>query len=294
MSQLEYFIGIDGGGTHCRAQLEDQMGNILGEATSGPANIVSNPQQALQSVLEAATHALANGGVTATLSEITVAAGLAGANIATAKACFVDRINKLPSPFGAFHVMSDLHAACFGAHEGQSGGLVICGTGSAATVYDHGKFEDKGGYGLMLGDNASGAWLGLEAVKHTLLVLDNIVPESTLSRNITAKLGVQTGAQMLARVAQFAPRDYGTLAPIVFSAHSHDCTYGSQLIKQGVGYLSSLIRTMTAKNRLPVCLVGGAAAHYHRLLPDDVRALISPVQANPQTGAIRYFNKGAA
>jgi N-acetylglucosamine kinase-like BadF-type ATPase len=31
------YLGIDGGGTRCRARIEDENGRVLGEASSGPA-----------------------------------------------------------------------------------------------------------------------------------------------------------------------------------------------------------------------------------------------------------------
>ena len=66
-------------------------------------------------------------------------------NIPQAKQSFL----ALDNPFADTVVISDLHAACLGAHD-KSGALIICGTGSAATRYDKGVFTDKGGYGLQL------------------------------------------------------------------------------------------------------------------------------------------------
>ena len=37
--QWELFLGVDGGGTRCRARLADLSGKILGEGSAGPANI---------------------------------------------------------------------------------------------------------------------------------------------------------------------------------------------------------------------------------------------------------------
>ena len=121
---------------------------------------MSDPQQALQSIVSACKAAIADANLSLSLSNVVVMAGLAGANIPKAKTYFLS----LPMPFKRIHVMSDLHAACFGAHEGASGGLIICGTGSAATCHRDGTFKDIGGYGLSLGDNGSAAWLGLQAV----------------------------------------------------------------------------------------------------------------------------------
>ncbi len=34
-----YFVGIDGGGTSCRARIKDAQGNFIGEAKSGSATL---------------------------------------------------------------------------------------------------------------------------------------------------------------------------------------------------------------------------------------------------------------
>ncbi|TIT28386.1 MAG: N-acetylglucosamine kinase, partial [Mesorhizobium sp.] len=32
-----FFLGVDGGGTGCRARIEDEAGTVLGQGLSGPA-----------------------------------------------------------------------------------------------------------------------------------------------------------------------------------------------------------------------------------------------------------------
>ena len=39
MAAGDLFLGVDGGGTQCRARLADRAGRILGEGIAGPANI---------------------------------------------------------------------------------------------------------------------------------------------------------------------------------------------------------------------------------------------------------------
>ncbi|HAB26036.1 MAG TPA: N-acetylglucosamine kinase, partial [Pantoea sp.] len=34
-----YYLGIDGGGTRCRARLIDAQGKVLAQAEGGPANV---------------------------------------------------------------------------------------------------------------------------------------------------------------------------------------------------------------------------------------------------------------
>ncbi|MET0172534.1 MAG: BadF/BadG/BcrA/BcrD ATPase family protein, partial [Agrobacterium vaccinii] len=42
-----YLVGVDGGGTSCRAAVADVNGQILGRGKSGASNIMSAPDQAI-------------------------------------------------------------------------------------------------------------------------------------------------------------------------------------------------------------------------------------------------------
>ncbi len=50
----DYFIGIDGGGTSCRAAVADASGQILGRARGGAANILTNLEGALGNIVSTA------------------------------------------------------------------------------------------------------------------------------------------------------------------------------------------------------------------------------------------------
>lgn len=54
---IEYYVGIDGGGTSCRARIRDNQGRLLGEAKTGSANILLGVESAMGSVIEAITQA---------------------------------------------------------------------------------------------------------------------------------------------------------------------------------------------------------------------------------------------
>lgn len=49
-----YLIGIDGGGTSCRAAVATADGRILGRGKAGAANILTDPETALANIGEAA------------------------------------------------------------------------------------------------------------------------------------------------------------------------------------------------------------------------------------------------
>jgi len=57
------FLGVDGGGTRCRARLETADGRVLGQGVSGPASMRFGIQAASASILGAAREALAQAGL---------------------------------------------------------------------------------------------------------------------------------------------------------------------------------------------------------------------------------------
>ncbi|MDE1150555.1 MAG: BadF/BadG/BcrA/BcrD ATPase family protein [Azospirillaceae bacterium] len=74
-----YFLGIDGGGTKCRARLRDARGALLGEGLGGPANIRLGLDLAWGSILDAADGALAQAGLDRdALDQTHAGLGLAG------------------------------------------------------------------------------------------------------------------------------------------------------------------------------------------------------------------------
>src|SRR3954471_6622328 len=74
------FIGIDGGGTHCRARIRDGAGRLIGEGTGGPANLRLGPAVAMASIVAAAKAAAGAGNLKeSALAHAAVGLGMAGA-----------------------------------------------------------------------------------------------------------------------------------------------------------------------------------------------------------------------
>jgi glucosamine kinase len=58
-----YYLGIDGGGTRCRARLQDDNGHTIGEGKSGPANIRLGLDTSWGNIMAAIDSALGPGAV---------------------------------------------------------------------------------------------------------------------------------------------------------------------------------------------------------------------------------------
>src|SRR5919112_4015887 len=121
------FLGIDGGGTKCRARLRDAQGTPLGEGTGGPSNFRLDPDLVWNSILTACREALAQAGLhESDLKRIHAGMGAAGAGQASA----VERLLSRPHPFASFAIDTDAHTAWLGAFGGGDGAILILGTGS--------------------------------------------------------------------------------------------------------------------------------------------------------------------
>src|SRR5258708_19681005 len=57
------YLGIDGGGSRCRARIEDEYGAALGEGSSGPATTRLGIDQAWRSILQACPAAAEQAGI---------------------------------------------------------------------------------------------------------------------------------------------------------------------------------------------------------------------------------------
>ena len=291
-----YFIGIDGGGTKCRVILQDKSGTQIGEGISGPANIMRDAELAKTSILDGVEKAIESANtllasqnsdapvIPITLSQCVVAAGLAGANISIAKT----RFESWAHPFHSLHILSDLHAACVGAHNGKPGAVIIVGTGSAGTVFNDGKFTDLGGHGFPVGDFASGAWLGLKAIQHTLLCIDNIRSKDDLAKTVCAELGTTNADDIVAKCAGFNTHHYASLVPCMLPLLNEGNSQVTCIFKEGAEYLETTAERLLGDNGHNLALIGGVSDVYVPYFSERIRARLQACELSPEQGAIKY------
>ena len=80
MDEALLFLGVDGGGTRCRARLADGSGAVLGEGTAGPGQHSLRPGDSFAAVLDATGQCLAEAGLGFDSRPIIACLALAGAS----------------------------------------------------------------------------------------------------------------------------------------------------------------------------------------------------------------------
>lgn len=241
---MALFLGIDGGGTGCRAAVCDDTGRILGEGRGGPSNIASDPDVARTNILAAAHLALPEG---ATLSQLSAVMGLAGANVAQSVAQFSADL-----PFARLRVESDALIAVKGALHDRDGVIAAIGTGSVFASQRAGVVCQIGGRGLVLGDEASGAWIGRSILSRCLRAADGMEAMTPLLSALPADFA---GAEGIIAFAQSArPADLAALAPRVVDA---DDPAAQAVMADADTHVAAYVTRLQGDSDLPVVFLGG-------------------------------------
>jgi glucosamine kinase len=283
------FLGIDAGGSHCRARLVDRDGRILGTGRAGPANLTIGAERAHKSIMAASAAALAAAGLARSAFRRThVAIGAAGADDPTA----VEAIAARPLPFASITIRSDAVTACIGAYGDDDGGLLIVGTGSQGIVRNKGRFQRLGGWGFMLSDQGSAAVLGHAAVRHALAAHEGMVAASLLSRRIMRRFD-NAPVKMLAWSRHLTPSDWGAFSPLVFTCAEAGDRTAQGLVDDAVGDVARLLDRMVELGARRIVLAGGLAGRYAERLPRRLTRRLVPAKRDALAGAIDLARKAA-
>ena len=281
----DVYLGIDGGGTKCNESLEDAQGNLLAEAIAGPANAARNLTGSVKAVLEASEKAIAKANIKGlTLNQIHAGIGLAGINIPQVKQAFL----RQSLPFASWHITTDLHIACLGAHLGQDGAIVIVGTGSSGVAIHNDQQFEMGGHGFVVGDKGSGAWLGKMAISHCLETLDGITPNNLLSKQVINLLDCDSAYDLVNLTLEAKPVLFASVAPLIFQLAANQQEDALLLVNQAATYINKICHRLLSGNLHRLSLIGGITQPLTPYLDSQLQAIIRPAQATPEQGAILY------
>ncbi len=282
-----YFIGIDGGGTSCRAAVADAEGRILGRGRSGASNILTDPDTALRHIEDAARLAFREAGLAEDLSAAAALLGVAGNNVGDAVSYVLARL-----PFACSEIVSDGLIAMQGALGDADGAIAIVGTGTIFIVRHREAIYHLGGWGFQVGDLGGGARIGHAALQESLLAHDGIRPGTALTKAILDEFGHDPKQVVdFARAAR--PGDFGRYAPNVIALAEKGDLTALRLMREAASHvdeaLDAIARIDGGTGRL--CLLGGLAEAYPPYLADRHRNRLVPPLADALTGAVALAAK---
>jgi glucosamine kinase len=280
---IEFLLGVDGGGTGTRALLTTRHGESLGRGEAGPSALGQGVPAAWREVERAIGRAFESAGlaVPQDWSRCALGAGLSGINHLPWKDAFVAS----QPGFSALAVDTDGFVMLLGAHRGRPGAVVAAGTGSVGEVWrPDGSRAQVGGWGFPVGDEGSGAWLGLRAMAVAQAALDGRVPAGGLAHAVWARCGTDRD-ELLRWCTGAAQFGYAQLASAVFDAEGDDPA-AAHLLARAVTALEALAQALDPAGDLPLALAGSIARRLApRLAPTWQQRLVAPA-AGAEVGAL--------
>jgi len=300
---------VDGGGTKTRGWLIDR--SEIGKASVGPLTTVD--------VGPSSFAAVGASGLSSALRELSsrlpdqaqpsdVVLGLAGVGRKPERDAALEVAQSVFSS-SEVSVITDAELAYRGAFaDGRHGILIITGTGTIALYrapISH-EFTRAGGWGPMLGDEGSGAWLGREALRHCLLEWerDELSP---LHAAVLEALDIELASQILTKVYKenLGPSSWARLAPLVFKYARED--FGAfKIINRAAIELVALAgriqeTLLPEAQNVPVVVTGGLWEHRYHLQPlmeEEIRLRNLPLvfaepAGGPMEGGLVFLHEKA-
>ncbi|TPJ63291.1 N-acetylglucosamine kinase [Mesorhizobium sp. B2-7-1] len=288
---MEFVLGIDGGGTSCRAALATVDGAVVGRAKSGAANIRTDLTGARANIVEAARQAFLAAGKDPELIPHTPAIlGLAGANVGT----YRQQLEAI-LPFSQSRVETDAEIALEGAVGSGDGAMAILGTGTAYMARKNGKSRAIGGWGFQVGDQGSGARIGRDLLEQTLLAYDGIRSGSPLTDAMLAVFR-NNPEDVVEFTTNAKPGDFGGFAPKVFEHAEKGDLVANWILGKAVADVEASLGALDLADDAPLCLLGGLAPLYAPRLSARYQALLKAPLDDALGGAVqmalRIFARG--
>jgi len=283
---VEFIIGIDGGGTSCRAALATLDGRILSRVRAGSANIHSDWTGARANIVDAARRAFLEAGEDPERLPRTAAVlGLAGANVGTYK----QQLEAI-LPFRRSVVETDALIALEGAVGGGDGAIAILGTGTAYMARQAGEIREIGGWGFLIGDQGSGARIGRDLLEETLLAHDGIRPRTPLTDKVMAVYR-NNPRDVVEFTLAAKPGDFGGYAPMVFEHAEGGDQIARAIVARATRAIEASLAALDLTPGAPLCLLGGLAPLFGERLAPHFRALLQEPKQDALGGAVAMASR---
>ena len=267
MIESPCYFGIDGGGTFSRLALTDNSGNVLASSKAGSTNIYSVSKDEVYKNLASLFYSALK---TAGIEKSNLAAGCigsAGLGRNEEKIIFRGFFNKLFWEGFPVNLCTDAEILLCGALKNLEGYCLIAGTGSIAMGRNlKSDLVRSGGYGYMLGDEGSAAWIGKNAVVRILRSLEKRDLPTDMTDAILEAAGLASYDDLIRYVHHEAGKSkIAAIAPLVTAAARKNDPLALDILYCGAEELALLVKSVIDRspgiNNNELVLAGGVIEH---------------------------------
>ncbi|HTO94818.1 MAG TPA: BadF/BadG/BcrA/BcrD ATPase family protein [Bacteroidota bacterium] len=295
-------LGADGGGTKTTGLLADRRGTVIARLRGEGSNqFVIGMDNAARNLAELiAGLALAAGHPVGSIGRAVL--GLAGMGALrdrqTLTVAIQSRLQAMGHPPVPLAIETDGRVALEGAFNGGPGIVVVAGTGSVVMGKSaRGEAISIGGWGRVIGDEGSGYFIGLEALKAVSREIDGRGEAGRLRISLASRFGLDTRDRITAAVYR-EKFDIPSIAPAVLDAADAGDPVAIGILTRASAELSgqivAAVDRLGLRERAGLVMIGGLVDHdtvYARMLAAAVRRHVPDVDVRaplngPEHGAV--------
>ncbi len=305
-------LGIDGGGSKTLAWLAARDASAplepIGQGKAGASNPrVVGTEAAGKQIMQAVGAAFADAGLR---RQPVAAAGIALAGVGNESLRREILAWCQQQPLAArIEVVHDALAVLYAGDTQGLGIALIAGTGSFAFGRAAPDREARaGGWGYLFGDEGSGYWLGIEALRAITHAADGRQPISLLTERILRDLNLAEPAALIPTFCQAAPdrRAIANLAPTVLACAERNDPAARSIVRRAAQQLAEQVGAVARRLEIQttsylLCLAVGLLTHspllvaavtdyleQHQIAPRAVQGVQHPV-----AGAVRIARQAS-
>lgn len=297
---MNYYLGIDGGGSKSKAVLCDKNLEILSTFQAGPSNFLKvglkDAAKEIMSLISAATHDLKG-----SQQNLAVVIGTAGAGRKENVEDFTEALNKeaMKKRIGLKNIFitGDINITLHGAFEENEGLILIVGTGSI--IYGktkNGSEIRKGGFGRLIGDEGSGYSIGKRTINFLSRSFDGRIIPTPFFDFLTERLNISDSPSLINSIYK-NNYEISQAAALTIEAAELGMREAEQILSEESDELIVLIGSSLnefSSKSIKLCLSGGLIEQenfYRNMLIEKINKYFPQVKLtepkySPEFGAV--------
>ena len=298
---MNYYIGLDGGGSKTKCILCDISLNILSDAKTETSNfLIAGTDKTASSIINVILECCSKAGISPeNISGIVIGTTGAGRS-SDAQKLQTSVLNIADSKnitIKSFTVVSDARIALEGAFSGNPGSILIAGTGSIMFGKDrNGKIHRVGGLGRLIGDEGSGLTIGKKGLNLLAKYYDGRIKSTKLASKIETQFGIEDQTMIINRVygEEIKVQD---VAPLVIAAADEGDKSCHEILDRETDELILHINAMNDKlneEKMRIAFIGGLISNkniYSDLLKKKIslyfpQIILQQPDYPPEIGAV--------
>jgi len=278
---MDYFLGIDGGGTKTKIIIIDDNDNILFENVSGPSSIdtvdasttYKNINKAIEPYISKHPNLIFKG----------IFIGLGGIVFDEDCQSVESLVSKLESVNNETFIMArnDMHNALYSADNFDEGMTLICGTGMVAFGKNGKESHKAGGWGYLEGELGSAYHLGREAIRHCIRAYDNRLEKNNFSKDIASAIGLEKATDIIKVTNLYHDQRTKTaqLAPLVTKHANLNNVYAKEICDKAIDEIALAIKAVykTLEFKQIHLVIVGSLGHAKGYFSDSLHKAIQSI-----------------